>query len=205
MSMARDRQATVRMRMARWGFPLALLGFLLVSACGGPAKGPEKAQPAGEWRTFEGTGNATGHRQTLQLGPDHKVSIVYLTGSLLLVREQLLGQGFRLEMIGYSDSLKGGTGWCVWTDTEGDEVFSELRGGRIGTGGRFTGTLLGGTGRYAGATGEYEFEWQYFIDSEDENIQGRITGLRGRFRKDARPSSPRGNNPAAPESGRFRQ
>jgi len=189
----------------RSGLPLALLALLLVSACGEPAKGPESAQPTGEWRTFEGTGTATGRRQTLQMGPDRKVSIVNLTGSLLLVGEQRLGQGFRAEMIGYSDSLKGGTGWCVWTDSRGDQVFGEFRGGRIGTGSRFTGTLLEGTGRYAGVTGEYEFEWQYVVDEEDGTIQGRITGLQGRFRRNAPPPSPPGNGPVAPESGRPRR
>ena len=168
----------------RRGLPLALLAFVLVSACGGPAKGPESGSPPGEWRSFEGTGAATGHRQTLQLGPDRNVSIVNLSGSLLLSGEQRLGEGFRIDVIGSTDALKGATGWCVWTDTRGDQVFSELRGGPIGTGARFAGTLLGGTGRYAGVTGEYEFEWQFVIESEDGNLQGRITGLRGRFRRD---------------------
>jgi hypothetical protein len=118
------------------------------------------------------------------MGPDRKVSIVNLSGSLLLIGEQRLGEGFRIDVIGSADSLKGGTAWCVWTDTRSDQVFSEFRGGPIGTGARFTGTLLGGTGRYAGVTGEYEFEWQFVIESEDGNLQGRITGLRGRFRRD---------------------
>jgi len=183
---------------------LAVLAFLLLSACGGPAKGPESAKPSGEWRTFEGTGTATGHRQTLHLGPDRKVSIVNLTGSLLLVGEQRLGQGFRNEVIGYTDSLKGGTGWNVWTDSRGDQVFGEFRGGTLGTGSRFTGTLLGGTGRYAGVTGEYEFEWQYVVDEGDGSIQGRITSLRGRFRQDASSTSPPGNRPDKSESGRTR-
>ena len=52
------------------------------------------------------------------------------------------------------------------------------------------GSLLGGTGRYAGVTGEYEFDWQYVVESEDGNLQGRITGLRGRFRQDVPPPSP---------------
>ena len=183
---------------------LAVLAFLLLSACGGPAKGPESAKPSGEWRTFEGTGTATGHRQTLHLGPDRKVSIVNLTGSLLLVGEQRLGQGFRNEVIGYTDSLKGGTGWNVWTDSRGDQVFGEFRGGTLCTGSRFTGTLLGGTGRYAGVTGEYEFEWQYVVDEGDGSIQGRITSLRGRFRQDASSTSPPGNRPDKSESGRTR-
>lgn len=177
----------------RLGLPLALLA-ILVSACGGPAKGPEGVSPPGERYSFEGTGSATGHRQILRMGPDRKVAIVVLSGSLLLVGEKRLGQGFRMEMIGYNDGLKDGTGWCVWTDTRDDQVFSEIRGGRIGTGARFTGTLLGGTGRWAGITGEYEFEWQFVIDSEEGDIQGRITGLRGRFRLDAPSSSPHRKN-----------
>ena len=62
-----------------------LLTILVVSACGGPAKGPESVSLPGEWKSFEGTGTATGHRQTLHLGPGRKVSIVNLTGSLLLL------------------------------------------------------------------------------------------------------------------------
>jgi len=105
----------------------------------------ERIDP-GEWRSFEGTGAATGHRQTLRMGPDRVVSIVNFSGSLLLVGERRLGQGFRVDLIGSTDSLKGGTGWSVWTDTRGDQVFSEIRGGPIGTGARVIGTLLGGQG-----------------------------------------------------------
>ena len=177
----------------RRGLPLALLAFLLVSACGGPAKGPVSVLSPGEWRSFEGTGSATGHRQALHLGPDRIVSIANLSGSLLLVGERQLGQGFRVDLIASIDSLKGGTGWSVWTDTRGDQVFSEIRGGPIGTGARVMGTLLGGTGRYAGVAGEYEFDWQYVIESGEGNIQGRITGLRGRFRQNVPPASPKRN------------
>ena len=167
----------------RRGLPLALLAFLLVSACGGPAKGPESASIPGEWRSFEGTGAATGHRQTLRMGPDRKVSIVNFSGSLLLVGERRLGQGFRVDLIGSTDSLKGGTGWSVWTDSNGDQVFGEIHGEPIITGSRVTGTLLGGTGRYADVTGEYEYEWVYVYNTKDGTFQGRITGLRGRFRR----------------------
>ena len=178
----------------RRGLPLALLAFLLASACGGPAKGPESVSPSGEWRSFEGTGSAMGRRQTLPLGPDRKVSTFDLSGSLLLTGERRLGEGFRIDVIGFSDSLKGGAGWCAWTDTRGDQVFSEIRGERIRTGARITGTLLGGTGRWAGVTGEYEFEWQFVIESEEGDIQGRITGLRGRVRQYLPPASPERKN-----------
>lgn len=175
----------------RRGFPLSLLAIVLVAACGGPANGPESVSPPGEWRSFEGTGSATGRRQTLPMGPDRKVSTFNLSGSLLLTGERRLGEGFRIDVIGYTDSLKGGAGWCAWTDTRGDQVFSEIRGERIHTGARITGTFTGGTGRWAGVTGEYEFEWQFVIESEEGDIQGRITGLRGRVRQSLPPASPK--------------
>jgi len=160
--------------------------LLVLSAlsCGGPAKAPEVQVPRGEWRTFGGTGTSSGRAQTLRLGPGHTVSIISLNGSLVLTGERGLGQGFRSETIGLFDSLKGGTSWSVWTDSRGDQVYSEVRGGAVGTGNRFVGTLQGGTGIYAGATGEYEFEWQYVVRSEDGTIHGRTVGLRGRFRGD---------------------
>ncbi|MGE5248279.1 MAG: hypothetical protein ACM3L8_08020 [Verrucomicrobiota bacterium] len=170
-------------------FLLVLLAFSAI-ACGEPAKGPGPATAPGEWRAFEGTGNATGQRKTLALGPDRKVSVVDLTGSLLLIGQQRLGEGFRGEFMGYSDSLKGSAGWSVWTDSRGDKVFGELRGEPVGTGSRFTGTFLGGTGRYAGVTGEYSFAWQYVIAEEGGTIQGRIVDLRGRYRIAPAPPSP---------------
>jgi hypothetical protein len=94
-----------------------------------------------------------------------------------------LGQGFLIEVIGFSDGLRGGTGWSVWTDSNGDQVFGEIHGEPIITGSRVTGTLLGGTGRYADVTGEYEYEWVYVYNTKDGTFQGRITGLRGRFRR----------------------
>ncbi len=178
---------------SRPGFVLAILALLMVPACGGPAKGPESALRTGEWRSFEGTGNATGHAQILQLGPDRRVAIFSLTGSVMTVGERGLGLGFRSESIGVADSLKGSVGWNVWTDSNGDKVFGEIRGGAIGTGNRFTGTFLGGTGRYVGATGDYTFEWQYVVSAEDGSIQGRIVGLKGRVRVTAPPPAPRRN------------
>jgi len=170
--------------------PIALLALLALS-CGGPAKGPGSAPARGEWHTFEGTGSSSGKAQPLRLGSGRYVAIINLTGSLLLTGEQRLGQGFRSETIGFSDSLEGGKAWSVWTDSRGDRIFSELQGGPVGTGNRFKGTFLGGTGPYAGMRGEYEFEWQYVVHEEDGTIQGRSKGFRGRFRQEPSPSPDR--------------
>ncbi|HSF04806.1 MAG TPA: hypothetical protein VLG10_03370 [Methylomirabilota bacterium] len=157
-----------------------LLPLVLATACSRPGPGPDGAPAPGETRTFEGTWSASGTRHTLHLERGHQASIFTLTGSLLLTGQRGLGVGFQGEVIGMSDSLTGGVGRCVWTDERGDKVFSELRGEPIGTGSHVVGTITGGTGRYAGVTGEYELRWQYVIESDEETISGRAIGLKGR-------------------------
>lgn len=154
--------------------------LLLAAACSRPAPGPEGAPAPGESRTFEGTWSATGARHTLHLERGHTASVFTLTGSLLLTGERGLGVGFQGEAIGISDSLTGGVGRCVWTDEHGDKVFSEIRGQPVGTGSHIVGTITGGTGRWAGLTGEYQLRWQYVIESDDGTISGRAVGLKGR-------------------------
>jgi hypothetical protein len=161
---------------SRW--PPLVVALLLAVACSGP--GPESAPAPGESRTFEGTWSASGTRRTLQLEPGHQASIVSLTGSLLLTGERGLGYGFQAEAIGISDTVTGGIGRCVWTDERGDKIFSELKGEPLGTGSRVAGTITGGTGRWAGLTGEYELRWQYVLESDDGTISGRAVGLKGR-------------------------
>ena len=158
----------------------AALIWLIAAACSGPAVDPRSAPAPGETRTFEGTWSASGSRHTLELERGHKASILILTGSLLLTGERGLGVGFQGEAIGFSDSLTGGTGQCVWTDERGDKVFSQLRGQPFGTGSHVTATITGGTGRWEGLTGEYELRWQYVIEGDDGTITGRAVGLKGR-------------------------
>jgi hypothetical protein len=88
--------------------------------------------------------------------------------------------GFRAEVIGLADSQAGGTARVVWTDERGDRVFSELRGSAIGTGAQIAGTIVGGTGRYAGVTGEYELRWRWVVQTEGGTISGRTESFKGR-------------------------
>jgi hypothetical protein len=74
-------------------------------------------------------------------------------------------------------------GRCVWTDEKGDQVFSRLRGEALAAGKKFSGTITGGTGRYAGLEGEYAFTWEYVLPAEDGRIQGRAVGLSGGVRR----------------------
>jgi hypothetical protein len=137
------------------------------------------------WRDFEGSWNASGTVHALGLGGTRRASLAELSGSLLLSGRQRPGLGFRGEALALSDTETGMVGRAVWTDENGDQVFSEIQGGGPNKGGKVQGRFIGGTGRYAGATGTYEFTWQYVISAEDGTVQGRATDLRGRVRSDA--------------------
>lgn len=161
----------------------AMVALLLVAtSCGPSPEPPKSAGPAtGEWGEFEGLWNAAGSRRTISLGANRRGSIFDLRGSVVLSGPGRPGAGFRADAIALSDSETGLIGRSVWTDEKGDQVFSELKGEGTAVKNLITGTVLGGTGRYAGITGSYEFSWRFVIEAEDGSIQGNATGFKGRF------------------------
>jgi hypothetical protein len=163
------------------GFALVALA-LVAAACSPVVESPKPQTSAGEWREFEGSWNAAGSRQTISFGADRRCSIIDLRGSMLLAGPGRPGTGFRSEVIALNDSASGLVGRSVWTDERGYQVFSELKGEGTAAKNHITGTLLGGTGRYVGVTGSYEFSWQFVIEAEDGSIQGRAVGLKGRYK-----------------------
>lgn len=154
---------------------------LFATACGPVTEPPKPPAATGEWLEFEGSWNAAGSRRTLSLGADRRGSIIDLRGTMLLAGRGRPGVGFRAEVIALNDSVTGLVGRSVWTDERGDQVYSELKGEGTAAKNRITGTILDGTGRYAGATGSYEFSWLFVIEAEDGSIQGRAVGLKGRW------------------------
>jgi hypothetical protein len=172
------------LRIADRVLALACAGVVAFSFAGcGPTPEPPKAPTAsGEWREFEGSWNAAGSRRTIPLGADRRGSISDLRGTMLLAGPGRPGVGFRSEVIALSDSATGLVGRSVWTNEHGDQVFSELKGEGTAARNHIAGTILGGTGRYAGVTGTYEFSWHFVIEAEDGSIQGSAAGLKGRIR-----------------------
>ena len=173
--------------------PLASAVLLLLAACDlAEDRSPMKE---GEWLKFGGSWTATGTRRSLGLGQDHHAAIFDLSGSLLLTGARRPAVGFKAQAIGFSDSLAGMQGRAVWTDERGEQVYSELTGETVGSGNRIVGTITGGTGRYAGASGEYGFEWQYVVEAEDGTVSGRTVDLEGRARVAQMPNSNSGSPP----------
>jgi hypothetical protein len=169
---------------------IALFLAFAVSACGSPALQAPPSVEAGQSLEFGGSWNAVGSRRTISLGTGRAGSIIDLKGSLLLAGAGRPGVGFHSEVIGLVDSVTGFEGRSVWTDEHGDQVFSELHGEGVAAANRITGTVLSGTGRYAGMTGSYEFTWQRLLDGEDGTIQGRAVDLKGRVRTAAAATGP---------------
>jgi hypothetical protein len=155
---------------------------LVLCACGASVEPPRAASAPGDELAFEGSWSAAGSRKTIALGGERKGALIDLRGSMLLAGAGRPGTGFRADAIALVDSQTGLVGRSVWTDERGDQVYSELKGEGTKASNRITGTLLGGTGRYAGATGSYEFSWQFVLEAEDGTIQGRASGLKGRVR-----------------------
>jgi hypothetical protein len=158
---------------------LAAVVVLALAACGPSPPSETRASDDG-WQEFQGKWTAAGTRHVLRLGDTRRASVADLNGSLVLTGPSRPGVGFRAEAIVLNDTSTGMVGRSVWTDERGEMVYSELRGDGTATGNRIVGTFVGGTGRYAGATGTYEFTWRFVLEAEDGTVQGQSMDLHGR-------------------------
>jgi hypothetical protein len=156
--------------------------LIVLLGCGRPSPNPAVLLGDGEWREFRGEWTATGSRDAIQLGSGRRASTARFSGTLMLSGPARPNVGFHAEAIVLSDSATGMVGRAVWTDERGDQVYSELKGEGTATGNRIVGTIVGGSGRYLGATGSYEFSWHFVIESPDGSVQGQSTDLKGRVR-----------------------
>jgi len=173
----------------------ALVSLLMVSAC---SSGPKKSGSllgGSDWHEFQGTWTSAGSRNILPFGENRQASIASFNGSLVLSGSSRLGVGFRANAIALNDSATGMVGRAVWTDEHGDQVFSELRGEGTATANKIVGTFVGGTGRYSGATGSYEFSWRFVLVTEDGTVQGQSENLKGRIRVGVPPATSLGGGP----------
>lgn len=160
---------------------IALVALILITACSHAAAPASEAAP-GEWHAFTGNWIATGTRSTIPLGADRRASIADLEGTMLLSGKNRPARGFRGEAIVFNDTGASAEGRGVWTDADGSQIFSEFHGTGVAGGKKIEGTFIGGTGRFAGATGSFMFTWQFVIDTEDGGIQGQTNDLSGRIR-----------------------
>ena len=167
-------------RMIRAAARLAVLAAAIAGmALSAAAQKPP--DPDG-WRSFKATWTLSGTRQLLPTEGARSAAILHLTGPLAVTSGEGLGRGFLSEVFGFDD---GGTliiGRAVLTDQRGDRIYCSIRAEPIDTGRKATGTITGGTGRFAGLEGSFEFAWQYVVDAEPGEVGGRIENIEGRSR-----------------------
>jgi hypothetical protein len=163
--------------LARAGLLLALVPVL--HGCGRVPAEPA----AGEWRTFEGSWSAVGTRRAIPTAGGGSAATVHLSGAVVLRSGDGLGRGFRGEAIGFDDGQALRAGRWVWTDDRGDQVFGEATGEPLRSGRRLQATITGGSGRYAGITGEFSFIWQEVVAEDAEAFHLRTTTIEGRYRR----------------------
>jgi hypothetical protein len=158
-----------------------VVGFIAVLLCAATASHAE-LQKSG---TFQGSWTATGTAQTLDLGESRSASILRLRGTIVTESAEGLTLALQSDCIGLNlrDDRTTGIGRCVWTDSDGDRVFSEVTGALSGMVSKLRGHFIGGTGKYAGLEGGYELEWRYIRAIEEENtIHGYSTSLTGSWK-----------------------
>jgi len=175
--------AARHLRKDGWQRSILLLVVLMVAGAG--AASPAQAEIApkdSEWHEFSGTWTAVGSRQVIGLGDDRRASVADYSGSLMLYGTSRPALGFRAEAVVLNDSTTGLIGRAVWTDDTNNHVYSELRDETTPAGNRIVGTFVGGSGRYEGATGTYEFSWRFLLEAEDGTVQGQSMGLSGKVR-----------------------
>jgi hypothetical protein len=164
-----------RMRISSW-YSVLLIAALLMGGARADSSPDE-----GGWHAFNGTWTSVGSRQSISLGGDRRASIADYSGSLMLYGSSRPALGFRSTAVVLNDSATGLLGRAVWTDNKGDQIYSELRAAAGPTANQIVGTFIGGSGRYQGATGSYEFSWRFLLQAEDGTVQGQSMDLRGKI------------------------
>ena len=161
----------------RW----TLLAILLTSVATVGAGAQEEIPREG---TFDGRWEVVGKAHKIELGEDRTVTVGKLQGAVVLTgHARGLARGFRAECVGMQDPKTGGVGRCVWKDRFDHEIWSEIESDSVGTSRHSRGVFVGGTGKFEGIVGDFEFDWIYMTPASGEgNVRGYTTQVNGRWK-----------------------
>ena len=153
----------------------ALMAIVLVfPTTDGKAEEPATTSKDTGSNTFQGSGsyeanaNSTGYYLVTGLGEGIKSSVFKWSIHLTNVE----GEGFLHDATGecfalvvFESDLSHQTGWCRYSDADGDLFYEQFEhDGILGKGG---GKAIGGTGKYEGVTSSHHYEFDPQAD-EDE-------------------------------------
>ena len=155
-------------------------GFLTALLCVAAANTAE-LQKSGK---FLGHWTAIGTAETLVLDESRSATIIRLQGTIDTESSHGLTRALQTDCVGLNvkDDGSTGTGRCVWADSDGDRMISEVMGALSGIDSKVRGRFIGGTGKYEGLEGSYELDWRYLRAIEEEGtIHGYSTSLTGNW------------------------
>ncbi len=124
-------------------------------------------------------------RMVIPAGATAQASLVEVS---LVITETVSGpmerMGARCVALGHFDTESeawDGLGNCTWQDAEGDRIFETLE--ESGTGGAGTGkaVITGGTGKFAGITGGYDYTLEFAASPGEGHFQW-VGHKKGTFR-----------------------
>ena len=136
---------------------------------------------------FKGGWIANGTRELFPLGSERQVYTFKIAGHVDL-HNTTIGKkkDFWAECVGLSDTVTGVVGRCVWEDFAGHELYLTLQSNQLLQGIQVAGTIVGGTGQFAGISGELSFNWSSVILQTDAegiaNVSGHSKNLVGHYR-----------------------
>ena len=158
---------------------IIVCGFLLVT---GPLMNQGSAAESGE---FKGTMIANGTRTPFSFGDVRQVFIFKLAGHVNLQTTLNKKKDYWSECIGLADSVTGIVGRCVWKDLAGPEIYLMIQSDKLQQGSQVAGTIVGGSGKLAGISGDISFNWSSVIALTDANgivnVTGETRNLIGRY------------------------
>ncbi len=169
---------SARPALRRLAVLLALAAMPIVAA-----KASRAQQEIARQGTFTGRWDVIGKALKLEMGTERTVTAVRLEGAVVLEGgAEGLARGFRVQCLGMRDNKSGGAGRCVWKDRFDDEIWSEITTEDPDSH-ESRGAIVGGTGKFEGMRGEFQFDWVFMLPAAEEGpVRGYTTGLMGSWR-----------------------
>jgi hypothetical protein len=153
--------------------------LLLASSCFTSSHAAESGE-------FKGTMIANGTRTPFPFGDGRQVFTFRLGGHVSLQTPLGKKKDYWSECIGLADSITGVVGRCTWKDLDGPEIYLTIQSDKLQQGSQVTGTIVGGSGKFAGISGDLSFNWSSVITQTDAdgsvNVTGQTRNLAGSYR-----------------------
>jgi len=133
--------------------------------------------------TFTGFWTVSGSVHVLERGDKVVATAGRLAGTVVGNTSQGAIPSFETDCVVFSDTRERGIARCVWTGASGDQIYVDVTSDGPAGFGRARGEFVGGSGRFEGMTGAFQFEWNYSLSrGSDATLDGHTLQMSGRYR-----------------------